>query len=115
MAVKILLLTQEGCSPCKRVKRILSEIEKGVKLNSGSATSIEVEEMGFASELGMKLAVEHQILYPPAVFIDGQLFGKGKIREDELREAINLSLSKVGSLHSTAGGFLREGFERMPD
>ncbi len=102
MAIKILLLTQEGCSPCKRVKRILSEIEKELKMSGGSATSIEVEEVGFASELGMKLAVEHQILYPPAVFIDGQLFGKGKIREDELKGAINLSLSRATRLEESS-------------
>ena len=99
MPVKIMLLTQEGCNPCKRVKRILNEIVEEVKLlNSDPAASIEVEEVSLASELGMQLAVEHQILYPPAVFIDGQLFGKGKIREDELREAVKLSLSKKDTL-----------------
>ena len=36
----------------------------------------------------MKLAVEHQILYPPAVFMDGTLLLKGKIHEDTLREAV---------------------------
>lgn len=100
MTVNIVLVTQEGCTPCKRVKRILSEIEKEVKEHSGSSASFEVEEVDFSSELGMKLAVEHQILYPPALFIGGQLFGKGKIREDELREAIRLALSESALKHN---------------
>ncbi|MHB8568488.1 MAG: thioredoxin family protein [Nitrososphaerales archaeon] len=99
MPVKIMLLTQEGCNPCKRVKRILSEIvEDLAKANSDPTASIEVEEVSLASKPGMQLAVEHQILYPPAVFIDGQLFVKGKIREDELRGAVKLSLSKKATL-----------------
>lgn len=36
----------------------------------------------------MKLVADYQILYPPAVFIDGLFFGKGKIGEDDLKNAL---------------------------
>jgi predicted thioredoxin/glutaredoxin len=43
-----------------------------------------VEEMEFASPNGSRLAMEHGILYPPAVFIDGTIIAKGKIDADKM-------------------------------
>lgn len=87
---KILLVTKEGCLPCLRVKRILREIRSEIP-------GVFVEEVDFTSEQGMKLAFEYQILYPPAVFINGELFGKGKIYEEELKQAIRSSATpKIG-------------------
>lgn len=83
--IRILLVTKEGCLPCLRVKRILGDILVEIP-------ELSVEEVDFTSEEGMGLAVEHQILYPPAIFIDGKLFGKGKIHEEELKEAIRLTV-----------------------
>jgi predicted thioredoxin/glutaredoxin len=34
--------------------------------------------------VGTRLAVENGILYPPAVFVNGQLIAKGKIDADAL-------------------------------
>lgn len=78
---RVLLLTKEGCKPCLRVKRILEELR--------SATpGLEFEELDMASERGTELAVHHNVLYPPAVFIDGRLFAYGKIHEAPLRDAV---------------------------
>lgn len=91
--VKILLLTQEGCSPCKRIKRILEESRNEIP-------GLEIREVRFSSEDGMRLSVSHNILYPPAVFMDGELFAKGKIGEEELKQALRVaarSNARVGS------------------
>lgn len=77
-------MTQEGCNPCTRVKRILGEIGKEVP-------GLVVREVSLSSEEGMNLALEHTILFPPAVFIEGKLMGKGKIREEELRRQLGAS------------------------
>ena len=50
--------------------------------------SLQIQEVKFSSPEGMKLATDYQILYPPAVFIDGHFFGKGKIREEDLKKAL---------------------------
>ncbi len=47
-----------------------------------------MREVDFASEEGLALSVKNAILYPPAVFIDGKLFAKGKILEEPLKEAV---------------------------
>ena len=79
--VRVLLVTSEGCKPCTRVKRILSELQTQMH-------SLIVETVDLTSPDGTKLALENQILYPPAVFIEGKLFGKGKIDVDRMVESI---------------------------
>ncbi|MDV3244248.1 MAG: hypothetical protein LYZ66_03605 [Nitrososphaerales archaeon] len=82
---KILVLTKEGCLPCIRIKRIMNDLR-------GEIAGLDVEEVDFSSQEGMKLAIEHQILYPPAVLVNGQVF-KGKIPEDELKGAVRSSVA----------------------
>jgi predicted thioredoxin/glutaredoxin len=74
---KVLLITSLGCTPCTRVKRVLSELQSQMP-------DLIVEEMEFASPNGSRLAMEHGILYPPAVFIDGTIIAKGKIDADKM-------------------------------
>jgi len=49
---------------------------------------VTVEEVDYSSPAGSKLAVENSITYPPAVFIEGTLFEKGKIHTDEMVASI---------------------------
>ena len=56
--------------------------------SKGENSSLCIQEVKFSSPEGMKLAADYQILYPPAVFIDGKFFGKGKIREEDLKNAL---------------------------
>ena len=79
--VKVLLVTSEGCKPCSRVKRVLTELQSEIP-------SLTVETVDLTSPDGTKLALENQILYPPAVFIEGKFFGKGKIDTDRMTESI---------------------------
>lgn len=65
-------MTSLGCTPCLRVKRILHELQVEMP-------NLTVEEVEFTSLTGSKLAMENGILYPPAVFLNGQLIAKGKI------------------------------------
>ena len=75
--VRVLLVTSEGCKPCTRVKRVLRELQANMP-------DLTVEEVDYYSPAGSKLAVENSITYPPAVFIEGTLFEKGKIHTDEM-------------------------------
>ena len=79
--VRVLLVTSEGCKPCTRVKRVLKELQAVMP-------DLAVEEVDYYSSAGSKLAVENSITYPPAVFIEGTLFEKGKIHTDEMAASI---------------------------
>lgn len=79
--VNIKLLTSEGCTPCIRVKRILKELQF-------EFPAITIEEVEFTSSAGSKLAIENNIAYPPAVFLDGKLIAKGKIYAEQMIAAI---------------------------
>lgn len=77
----LLLLTSEGCTPCLRVKRILKQLQ-------AESPDISIEEVEYTSTAGAKLAIENNITYPPAVFVDGKLIGKGKIYAEQVVKAI---------------------------
>jgi thiol-disulfide isomerase/thioredoxin len=79
--VEVVEITKEGCLPCLRIKRILGELK-------AELPELGVREVDFTSEEGMALAVKHGIFYPPAVFINGIVFAKGKIMEEPLKEAV---------------------------
>jgi glutaredoxin len=79
--VRVLVLTSEGCKPCTRVKRILTELQTEL-------TSLRIETLDMTSPEGTKLAIENQVLYPPAVFIEGKLLGKGKIDANEMVKSV---------------------------
>ena len=68
----VVFVTSYGCTPCLRVKRILKELQ-------AEMPSLSVEEVEFKSSSGWKLSIENGILYPPAVFLNGELLAKGKI------------------------------------
>ncbi len=74
-------MSKEGCLPCLRIRRILGDLKSEIP-------GMEVREVDFASEEGVTLAVKNTILYPPAVFINGLLYAKGKIMEEPLKEAV---------------------------
>jgi predicted thioredoxin/glutaredoxin len=71
----VIFVTSFGCTPCLRIKRILRELQTEM-------TKLTVEEVEYRSPHGSKLAITNDILYPPAVFLDGQLIAKGKIDAD---------------------------------
>lgn len=77
----VLFVTSYGCTPCLRVKRILTELQ-------AEMPDLALEEVEYKSESGAKLAIENGIQYPPAVFVDGKLIAKGKIQADSLIRTI---------------------------
>jgi len=77
----LLLLTSLGCTPCVRAKRILTELQT-------EFPGISIEEVEYTSDAGSKLAIDNNIAYPPAVFLDGKLLAKGKIYAEQIVAAV---------------------------
>lgn len=86
----VLLVTSYGCTPCLRVKRILTELQ-------AEMPTLRVEEVEYKSESGAKLSIENGIQYPPAVFVNGKLFAKGKIDAESMVKMIRGSNEEVKS------------------
>jgi hypothetical protein len=49
---------------------------------------LNVEEVDFASPAGSRLAIESNVTYPPAIFLDDKLIAKGKIFSEQIVAAI---------------------------
>lgn len=77
----MVVVGKEGCMPCITVRRLLEDLRVEIP-------SLVVKEIDLASKEGLDLAVKHSILYPPAVFIRGSLFARGKVYPEKLKEAI---------------------------
>ena len=86
---QIRFVTSLGCTPCLRIKRILSELQAVMP-------NLTVEEVEFTSPVGTKLAMENGILYPPAVFLNGVMIAKGKIDANAMVMEIRKS-NEIGS------------------
>ena len=80
----IMLLTSYGCTPCLRVKRILNELK-------AEMPDLCVQEVEFKSASGATLSLKNNVLYPPAVFLDGKILAKGKIDAEKMIVAIRES------------------------
>lgn len=78
---EIIVLGKEGCNPCDRVKRILHEMQ-------ADGVAMTIREVDMTSDEGTQLALQHNVLYPPAVFIDGRFLAYGKIHEADLQRAL---------------------------
>ena len=86
--VKVTVVGKEGCLPCITVKHVMEEMK-------AELPNLEVEEVDLSSKEGLDFAVKNSILYPPAVFIDGRLYAKGRIYPDKLGEAIRSAAGVV--------------------
>ena len=84
----VLVVGKEGCLPCLTVSHVLEEMKT-------EHPNLLVKEVDFASAEGLDLAVRYNILFPPAVFIDGNLYAKGKIYPEALKDAIRKAAGAV--------------------
>lgn len=73
---EIVLVTSQGCGFCEDAKGILAELSV--------ETPLRVEEVSLLSEEGRKLAAAHSVPYAPLLFVDGVLFGYGRMSRRKL-------------------------------
>jgi alkyl hydroperoxide reductase subunit AhpF len=77
----VMLLTSYDCTPCLRIKRMLNELQ-------AEMPNLCIQEVEFKSVSGSRLSIENNVLYPPAVFLNGKLLVKGKIDAEKMIAAI---------------------------
>ena len=77
MTTSITLVTQAECSFCDQAKEVLDRLVEDVDLR--------VQVVGLDDPEGQSLAEAAGLVFPPGVFIDGQLFSYGRLSERKLR------------------------------
>lgn len=76
----VTLLTQPSCSMCDFAKQVLTRV--------GMDHPLDIREIPLDSPTGRALATEHSVLFAPGIFIDGELFGYGRLSERKLRRQL---------------------------
>ena len=64
-------MTAEGCRFCGDARIILAELSQSIPLTT--------REVPLLSDEGRRLAAVHRVPYAPLLFVDGDLFGYGRI------------------------------------
>ncbi len=74
--VRVTLLTADGCHYCERAREVLARLAKEWPL--------EMQELPIESEVGAAMALRDGVAFPPAIYLNGQLVGYGRLSEGKL-------------------------------
>ncbi|MCL4545428.1 MAG: thioredoxin family protein [Chloroflexi bacterium] len=78
--VHITLLTAEGCHYCAHARKIVERLTQEWPL--------VVEEVPLYSPEGADRALRDGIAFPPGIYLNGALFGYGRLSEGKLRRRL---------------------------
>lgn len=77
MAISITLLTQEGCDQCGKAERSLERL--------AAEFDLQVRTLDVTEPEGRSLAETSRLAFAPGIYVDGELFGFGRLSERKLR------------------------------
>ncbi len=75
------LVTAPNCHFCRRAHEILERLVREGFL-------LTIEEHGWDDETGDRLIKRDGVLFPPALYVDGELWAYGRISERALRKRL---------------------------
>lgn len=78
--VRITLLTADGCQYCGHARDVLARMT--------GASPLEVEELSIHSPEGSRRALQDAIAFPPGIYVNGTLFGYGRLSEAKLKRRL---------------------------
>lgn len=78
--IRITVLTAEGCHYCVHARDVLGRL--------AGLWPVEVEEISIHSPDGAQRALRDGIAFPPGVYVNGVLFGYGRLSEAKLRRRL---------------------------
>lgn len=76
----ILLLTAPGCRYCLDAEQVLAQL--------ATAFEFHLETLSTEDERGRLLALEHGVLFPPGIFLDGELVQYGRPSAGRVRSRL---------------------------
>ncbi|MCL4545004.1 MAG: thioredoxin family protein [Chloroflexi bacterium] len=78
--IQVALLTAEGCHYCAHARRLLERLK--------GEWPLVVEEVPLETPEGAAMALRDVIAFPPGVYLNGALFGYGRLSEGKLRRRL---------------------------
>lgn len=77
MPITVTLLTRSDCDYCEQAQGVLNRLS--------TEFGLQVDTVDMGDSRGRSLAEASQLVFPPGVFIDGELFCHGRLSERKLR------------------------------
>lgn len=77
---RVLLLTAPECRYCDDARRVLDRLAEEFEL--------DIETRSIDDDAGRALALEHGILFPPGIFVDGAFVQYGRPSERKIRHRL---------------------------
>lgn len=77
-AIPVTLLTTEGCHYCAHAREVLARL--------GQEWPLDVQDVSLHSPEGARWALRDGIGFPPGIYVNGRLFGYGRLSEGKLRK-----------------------------
>lgn len=78
--IEVLLLTKDDCKFCDEAKAIFARL--------GDEFPLRIDTAELSSPGGQAVALEGDLLFPPAIVIDGRPFSYGRPSERKLRREL---------------------------
>lgn len=75
--IQITLLSADGCHYCAHAREVLARL--------GQEWPLAVEEISIHTPVGSERALRDGIAFPPGIYVNGALFGYGRLSEGKLR------------------------------
>lgn len=79
--INVLILTKKNCLLCGKAKALFERL--------AAEYPLAVSSLPFEAPEGQELAKREQILFPPAIFIDGKAFSYGWPSERKIRRELD--------------------------
>ena len=79
-AATLLLVSADGCHFCEHAHEVIGRV--------ATDFPVTLSELDWESPDGQALVLGDGALFPPALYLDGRLFGYGRISEGRLRKAL---------------------------
>lgn len=77
---QVTLVTAPNCHLCEHARRVLARL--------GGTGALRIQEVDWDSIEGRDLVRRDRPLFPPALYLDGALWGYGRLSEGRLRRSL---------------------------
>lgn len=79
-ALRATVVTAPQCHLCEHARQVLARL--------GHICPLVVEEVAWQSPEGLALVRRDGVPFPPALYVDGELYGYGRLSEGRLRRLL---------------------------
>lgn len=77
--LRVILLSAPDCHLCDHARTVLHHLTQ-------NSTSFDIEEINWSDPAGAALVRRDGILFPPALYVNDELWGYGRLSERALRK-----------------------------